>query len=353
MEPTIPADWDAVPPAWMTRALGTAFPGVEVGDVRVVLRDDGTNRRARLALTYTQGSGPATVFVKAADPAHAAVNARTGGVLNEARLFASGVPLPVDHPSVYCTVIDEDRPDFVMVMEDVVSRGCDPRDATRPMNVEQAANGVRALAQLHGSFWGDRIRRHPRLAWVEPFVAWRGMATGIDIGLQRVGRDLPAAVRQLTGREIMRDVWVPFVGTLATGGRTLLHGDAHIGNTYVRPDDGVGFLDWQVVRTGNPSIDLGYFLQGACTEEGRRTCERDLVEEYRRALTLPTDELPAADDLWLRYRASAAHGLALWLVTAASDWQRPEVSLALARRYATAFVELDAASAIEELRRNA
>ena len=58
---------------------------------------------------------------------------------------------------------------------------------------------------------------------------------------------------------------------------------------------------------------------------------------------------PTAEDLWLRYRASAAHGLALWLVTAASDWQRPEVSRALAERYAAAFVELDAAGAIGEL----
>ncbi len=63
----------------------------------------------------------------------------------------------------------------------------------------------------------------------------------------------------------------------------------------------------------------------------------------------PADELPSSEDLWLRYRASTAHGLAIWLVTAASDWQRLDVSLALAERYAAAFVDLDAAEAIEEL----
>jgi len=349
MELDIPQTWDAVTPEWMTAALRGAFADVVVCDVDVALRDDGTNRRARLALSYSAGSGPATVFMKASDLEHAAVNARTGGVFNEPRLFASGAPLPLDHPSVYLTLIDEPRLDFMMVMEDITARGGDPRDATRPMTIDQVRNGVRSLARLHSAFWGDRFDRFPQLSWIEPFVAWRGMATGIDIGLERIGDAIPAEVQRLTGKEIMRDIWVPFVATLATGGQTLLHGDAHIGNTYVLPDDDVGFLDWQVVRRGNPAIDLGYFLQGACTIEDRRIAERDLLEEYRGALDLSPDELPSAEELWLRYRASTAHGLAVWLVTAASDWQRFEISLALSQRHAAAFVDLDGADAIHEL----
>ena len=77
-------------------------------------------------ISYATGSGPATVFVKAADPEHTAVNARMGGVFNEPRLFASGAPmLPLDHPQVFFTLIDEPRLDFIMVMEDVLARGCD------------------------------------------------------------------------------------------------------------------------------------------------------------------------------------------------------------------------------------
>ncbi len=351
MRLSLPSAWEAVTPGWMTSALAHEFPGVEVQDVKVELRDDGTNRRARLGLSYASGSGPATVFVKAADPEHAAVNARMGGVFNEPRLFASGAPLPLDHPQVYFTLIDEPNLDFIMVMEDVVARGCDPRDATRPMTVEQVANGVRGLARLHSAYWGDRLRDYPQLSWVEPFVAWRGMAVGIDIGLERAGECVPSEVQGLTGKQIMRDIWAPFIGTLAHGASTLLHGDPHIGNTYVLPGHGVGFLDWQVLRTGNSSLDLGYFLQGACTVDDRRAAERDLVEEYYAALELPVEERPSRDDVWLRYRASTAHGLTMWLVTAASDWQRQDVSLALAHRYAAAFVDLDGASAISDLTR--
>jgi hypothetical protein len=348
--PAIPADWDAVTPTWMSAALAASYPGVEVAEVTLLLRDDGTNRRARFGLTYAAGSGPATVFLKAADPAHAAVNARMGGLFNEPRLFLSGVPIPVDHPDVHCVLMDEPGLDFLLVMEDVAARGADPRDSTRPFTYEQAAEGVRGLARFHRSFWGERLTREPALSWVQPLVAWTGMAVGIDIGLKRAGDTVPVEVRALTGEEIESGHWATYVVTVGSGSQTLLHGDAHIGNTYALPDGGVGFLDWQVVRRGHSTLDLGYFLQGAVTTEDRRTGEAALIDAYLEALDLPDDEQPSREETWLRYRASAAHGLALWLATAASNtWQRPEVSLTLAQRYAAAFVDLDTVGAIAEL----
>jgi aminoglycoside phosphotransferase (APT) family kinase protein len=291
------------------------------------------------------------VFLKASDPDHAALNAKTGGVLNEPRLFSSGVPLYVDHPDVYFTIIDESHLNFILVMEDIVQRGCDPRDSLRPMTVDQVEKGVRSLAKLHSAYWGGRLSAEDALSWVEPFVAWRGvMARGIDIGIRRAGETIPPQVQRLTGSAIEDDLWAPYIETLAGGAQTLLHGDPHIGNTYVLPDGGVGFLDWQVVRRGNPSIDLGYFLQGALTVENRRSSEAELVAAYYDSLSLPPEELPDKDDLWRRYRASTIHGLTMWLVTAASNtWQRPEVSLALAQRYATAFVDLESSAALDGL----
>lgn len=81
---------------------------------RLLLDDDGTNRRARFGLTYARGDGPSRVFLKAAHPAHAEVNARTGGVFNEPRRCASRVTLPLDHPEVHLTLVEEDRLDFLL-----------------------------------------------------------------------------------------------------------------------------------------------------------------------------------------------------------------------------------------------
>ena len=333
----------------MTAALASSYPSVEIAEVELLLVDDGTNRRARFGLTYAQGTGPATVFLKASDPAHAQLNARMGGALNEPRLFQQGVALPLEHPAVYFSIFDEATLDFMLVMEDVTQRDGDPRDATRPLSIDQAANGVAALARLHSAYWGPRIADDPQLAWIEPFTAWGSMARGVDIGIERAGDCIPPAVAALGGEQIDRGHWVSYIATVTDGPPTLLHGDAHIGNTYVLPDDTVGFLDWQVVRRGNHCLDLGYFLQGAISVADRQAHDADLVAHYHRSLELPDDERPDLDAVWLRYRASVAHGLTLWLATAASNWQRPEVSLALAERYAAAFVDLETPSAIDRL----
>ncbi len=349
----VPKSWDEIMPDWMSTALSANHPGATVKDVSLEMRDDGTNRRARLGLTYSAGSGPTTVFVKAADPAHKELIRMTSGMFHEPRLFNSGVDLPLEHPLVYAALIDEDAYDFFMVMEDLNARQADPRDSTRPLTVEQAAAGVRGLGRMHGRYWGKRVLNHPALGWLEPFVPWDGMQYApLPSALERLGDDAPDEVMALTIEHLIDSVWKPYITTLPASPQTLLHGDPHIGNTYVLPSGEVGFLDWQVARRGNFSLDVGYFLQGALTIEDRREHERDLLREYRDAVALPSDEMPTMDDVWLRYRASVAHGLTLWLCTASSDgglWQRIEVAVTLAQRYAAAYADLETAAALADI----
>ncbi|WP_280273090.1 phosphotransferase [Nocardia wallacei] len=351
-ELTVPQDWDDITPEWMTAALGGRHPDAEIGEVRVRLRDDGTNRRARLALTYAKGTGPATVFVKATDPAHTPLHKLTSGLFHEPRLFDAGVPLPVDHPTVYAAPIDTAADRFCLVMEDLPARGATMLDATTPLSEEQAAAGVRALARLHSAYWGDRVR-DPKLHWLEPFRPWGDVmrAAPIEKTFERLGADAPPEVTALTVDSLIDDVWEPYIHTLTTTAPTLLHGDPHIGNTYLLPDGEIGFLDWQVVRRGNWSLDVGYFLQGALTVSDRRRSERALLTEYRDTLALPADEKPTAEEIWLRYSASVAHGLTLWLATASAGelWQRPDIALALAQRYSTAYADLDTPAALRRI----
>ena len=348
----VPKSWDEITPAWMSTALAQHYPGATVQGVTLELVDDGTNRRARLGLTYSAGSGPATVFVKAADPDHKELIRMTSGMFHEPRLFNSGVDLPLEHPAVYAALIDEADYDFMLVMEDLTERGADPRDATRPLTVEQAASGLRGLGRLHGHYWGERVLRNPALGWLEPFVPWDGMQYApLPAALERLGDDAPEEVMALTIDQLIESIWKPYIRTLTTSPQTLLHGDPHIGNTYLTPDGEVGFLDWQVARRGNWSLDVGYFLQGAITTEDRRANEHALLAEYRDALALPPEEIPTMDEVWLRYRASVAHGLTLWLATASAGelWQRPDIAIALARRYSAAYADLDTASALADL----
>ena len=337
----------------MQRALGTQHPDAVVSAVEVLMRDDGTNRRARLGVQYAQGTGPDRVFVKAHAAHHRWVHLRNGNLFNEARLFASGVLLPVEHPRVYAAVCDWLRLDFLLVMEDLRERHADPRDATRPLSVAQVASGLRGLARLHGQYWNLEPRAHPGLRWLKtwaPAQGWQvGLRKRVPVGLQRAVGELPPQIAALNGDRIV-DFWCRYVQTLARQPMTLLHGDAHIGNTYVLPDDTVGFLDWQVARRGGWSQDVGYFLVGALTEADRREHEAQLLERYREALPVPEPQRPSAAQAWLHYRASPAYGLAIWLSTLGVDgYQSRAISLALAQRYARAFVELETEAALRQL----
>ncbi|OHV29831.1 aminoglycoside phosphotransferase [Parafrankia colletiae] len=346
----IPADWAEATPDWFAAALAESCPGAVIEDAILVARDDGTNRRARFDLTYAAGSGPGRVFLKA-EGVHRAIHARNGNLFNEADLFASGVPIPVDHPQAFKVIIDRPGLDYLILMEDVTRRGGDPRDSTRPMTVEQVASGLRGLARLHSRYWGFSAATEPRLAWVQTWAPTQGFQSGLRTytprGLERGASRLPAAVTAHDGDGHV-DLWARYVAMLDRGPVTLLHADAHIGNTYVLPGDDVGFLDWQVARRGSWSQDVGYFLTGSLTVEDRRRAEVDLVNEYLTALDVP--DRPARDEAWLHYRASAAYGLTIWLSTLGTDgYQSREVALTLAERYAAAFVDLDTEAALATL----
>jgi hypothetical protein len=75
----------------MTAALRPDHPGVEVASVEVLSRDDGTNRRARLGITYSGGAGPPVVFAKGEGPWRES-HARNGNLFNEPELFAARIP---------------------------------------------------------------------------------------------------------------------------------------------------------------------------------------------------------------------------------------------------------------------
>jgi hypothetical protein len=346
----IPVRWEDATPQWASKALAPHFPGAVVDDVKIVHRNDGTNRHARLALRYAAGDGPASIFLKAHSDKHRVVHLRNGNLFLEPNLFRSGAELPLEHPRVYRALVELLRLDFLLIMEDLAARGADMRDATRPLTVDQVANGLRGLARLHSMYWGFSRWTHPHLGWVmtwAPSAGWQvGLKRYVPKGLDRGAAWLPAELREYTGDDIV-GFWARYVATLNRGPLTLLHADAHVGNVYVLPGDEVGFLDWQVVRRGEWSQDAGYFLVGALTEADRRAHERDLLEHYRLSLNVPEHERPSRETAWERYRASHAYGLAIWLSTLGTDgYQSQDVSATLAQRYAAAFVEQDTLGAL-------
>jgi len=353
----IPADWQ-FSPQWMTTIIAGRHPGARVSAVRLIDGSDGTCSRARLGLEYAEGSGPTTVFAKSkGDLKHRILQLMTGNWFIEARLFGtqpSGtqIALPLEHPVVYHTVLDRLRINELIVMEDLSQRSVILNDATRPLSVDDVASGLRGLASLHSAFWRFSDSTYPALKWVQPCKATRIfqwlMMYGWDRGLARLKDNLPEQVVTF-GAEKMVACWAQYLSSVSKGPMTLLHGDAHVGNTYLVPGGDLGFLDWATVRRGNWAYDVGYFIISALDVADRRTFAADLIEEYRKALDVPAADRPTSEEAWLRFRTTPAYGLPIWVATGAEDgFQSSEVCANLVKRFGTAFLDLDTPSALKK-----
>ena len=132
--------------------------------------------------------------------------------------------------------------------------------------------------------------------------------------------------------------------------QTLLHGDAHFGNTYVLPDGTGGLLDWQVSARGFLMHDVGYFIPTALSVESRRAQERQLLSFYRdRLCSYGVEDAPDMETLWLEYRRSLLYGFDMGWLTAPRENYGWEVMVVGNHRTKVACQDHDTLRLIAEL----
>jgi phosphotransferase family enzyme len=329
---------------WMTDALVRSFPGVVVEGVTVTDVADGTNSRARVHVWYRSGDGPRRVFIK-----------REGRLLNrlaltalgaretEARLVASGAELPLERPSLFAAATDRRRLAATVVIEDVTLRGAVPSDPTRGLSIEEVRNGLRGLARLHAAYWARPLPG--ALRFVRPWrlsAIWAPVSLASLVNARRRLRALGAEGIVPAGIETgdLERGFRRWARLAASGPQTLLHGDPHIGNTYTLPGAGVGFLDWQLVRSGSWVHDAGYFLVSSLPTGERRRHERDLIGEYLTELDRAGARAPDVAEAWSQYRRTPVFGLGTWLHTLSGVRLHADAScVAVIERFAAAYAD--------------
>lgn len=350
---SVPRTMDALTPQWVTSALATHHPGVEVSSVEVVDVDPGTTTRVRLRLHYRAGEGPETVFMKTQGGLSHRLMLQTMGILfPEERLFRTQEMLPIETPRVYATAVDRARLWPIVLMEDLTLRGAIAQHFSGPLDPEVVGRGLDQLASLHARFWGVGPGQDA-LGWVP---RWRTMpGWGLVVGsnsqagirrLSKLGRhDLLLAEANNWRR--MTTWWARSQNSVFRGLPTLLHGDTHPGNTYRIPDGPTGFLDWQCVRRGSWEHDVGYFLVGALDVDDRRAHERELLDRYLTGLREHGVEPPTSAQAWSRYRQTPAYGFPIWVAVfgLGPDYQADENTIPAVERYAAAFQDLRTAEA--------
>lgn len=325
--------------------------GHRIESVSIIGGDAGTSSRARLALT---GSGvPESVFVKM--PAETAATRMMGelGRLGhtEVRFYqqlADGLP---GVPRSYGAAFDALTGRYVLVLEDLTLNPCEFTDTLHPLDKDRAAQTVELLARVHAAFWG----RLPAQSGTGP-LGWLYSASGDHTSLM-TGSLLKLSTKRLAERtdipvadgRFIDENYRAAAQLLDRPPHTVMHGDAHPGNLFFR-DGEAGLLDWQAVRRGHPGRELAYTLVTCMTTADRQAAERDLLDEYRRALAAAGGPTLSHDDLWERYRLGAIYAYAAPVITAGLGGMQDEgIAMEGARRGVAALADLETVAILKKL----
>ena len=305
----IPERVDEIDAAWLEAALAERHPGTVVRAVEPLERHEATNSHARLRIRYGAATDlPEVVFCKLlpSDPTRRAAIAATGMGPREARFYRSLAPrLSMRVPEVYVAQHAEDDGPFLLVMEDLVTRGCRVSDGTVGVSPDAAARALEDLAALHLRF-ADRDRRDAEASWVPaPQHSDYGqvlLQRALDTHRDRLSPRFAALAELYVDRgDALHALW-------QQGPQTVIHGDAHIGNLF---DDAgrTGFLDWGIIQRSTPLRDVSYFLTMALDVEVRREREEELLRHYL-ALHAGAGLAPISfDEAWRQHRIHAAYAV--------------------------------------------
>jgi aminoglycoside/choline kinase family phosphotransferase len=256
--------------------------------------------------------------------------------------------LTLETPRVFASEFDRSSGHFGVIMEDLTQRSAFFPNASHDISVQQIKSILRTLATLHGSFWQSQ-RLTSDLQKIATPVAG-GMSNifrqhGYELVADQVSQHpFKQALISPLGLSL-EDMWdrlCLFQDETLQEPQTLLHGDTHIANTYLLPDDKGGLYDWQLMVRGNWAHDVSYLIATGLTAELRRQHGKALLQYYLdllREQNLPN--LPDPDQAWYLYRRSIMWGLFVgWLITPPANYGET-ITAANISRLVAAVIDMD------------
>ncbi|MFM9912281.1 MAG: aminoglycoside phosphotransferase family protein [Methylophilaceae bacterium] len=329
--------------AWAQRVVNLHDPNTSVSAIETLSVDIGTTTRVRLAVAH---DGAATLarrwFIKLPSLNWRAwwITALPQLLQTEIRFYQEqAASVPVLCPTILAAQRQCGQ-GTTLVMADVAEHGALAGSSADALTAIQASAVIDQLALLHARFWQ---KTSPKQHWEDALgsaLAVPLMRRGLKLAEDAVPATLlPAAMQYARQRR-------QAMHFLASGAHTLVHHDLHPGNLFWQQSQ-AGFLDWQLVRSGEGISDVAYFLATAIAPETRRAHERTLVERYQQQLAKEGVDADLSI-LWQRYRAHLVYPFEAMVVTlAVGGLMDLESNLELIRRAATAVEDHDAFAAMQ------
>ncbi|KAI3328047.1 kinase-like domain-containing protein [Xylariaceae sp. AK1471] len=234
----------------------------------------------------------------------------------------------------------------IVVMDDLAARGCQFGSPLETWNVERVRAGVEQLAALHAKTWGVRPADYLWLTSDYDQAILTLMQT-YDAVVKSPGR--PEVHAYLRDQNRVTAALKKHYRSRNPKFQCLLHGDAHLGNTYL--DNGAPrFLDWQMIHIGSAFHDVAYYIAGALSIEDRRAHEWEIVDHYLATLAklgVSSDLKSTDEDLRNEYKKSFLAGIG-WIMCP-YEMQPKECVHAMAVRYAAALDDHKVLELLESL----
>jgi thiamine kinase-like enzyme len=323
--PPIPRVATDVTPELINRIIASLQPDVKVDEVNILdAHVFGLNpnvvssaNRMRMTVRYVStgsagGSLPRDLLLKVARN-----DVKIGPIYaNETRLYTRILPdVTIEKPLCLGAVYDPDTQGYALILGNLVAAGARFPNVRDDVSEEHITALVDTLAKLHAAYW-ESPRFTTDLAWVENHVD--SPLARFMTYVSSTGATQEAENEQFK-RELIEDLGTTpeelIRGTQAvqahqaTLARTLCHGDAHIGNTYIHPDGRVGLCDWQLTSRGHCMHDINYMITTALSIDQRRAMERDLLTFYlERLRAYGVNAPPPFETIWTEYRRAVIWG---------------------------------------------
>ncbi len=317
----IPETIEGLTPEWLNSVLtetGVLTDQRVTGTASQMLGEDEgfVGEIFRITPTYdSTGSAPQSFVVKIPKLANRAMGELLGAYERENMFYMTfGDTLPIRTPTLYFGDFDRDvgsenqekilrqadkipkflngvlmrlsrwiaankKRRYILLIEDInqAHPGNQIEGATR----ERCAIVMQAIAKLHAWYWEhDSLQNQ---FWLLPMNIDTRMRHEMMKGARPAfDAQFPEVVENGLGAYLDRVAadGIGIMYRLCEGPTTLLHCDLRLDNLFF-DDEGVIFIDWQLVRKGPPAYDIAYYLSSALNDYDSA---EELLRVYHRAL---------------------------------------------------------------------
>lgn len=360
----MPTSADDITPDLLNAIIRPWHPELSIASLRIIdnkAYGDGmvsTAARAIVAVDYAAGAPaglPEQIVLKLGRSPDFLIGPLYANEVRFYNLLApslDGVEMPLSLGGAY----DPDTQQFGLLLGDLTLKGARFPNVTETVTLDEMRALLDNLARVHARFWmSPRLKND--LAFVE---------THVDGPLATFMRDLvPPTIQQEIDTENFKRELVERLRTTGDQLRdgtqalhrhqqtlpyTLLHGDTHIGNTYLLPGTKGGLLDWQLTVRGHHMHDVNYLITTALSIGARRAHERDLLAYYLDRLAAEgVARPPSFDESWTEFRRTLIWGVYIgWLTTNIANYGW-EICVLNHLRLTTAYEDHETAKLVAEL----